>query len=123
MPDNIQDFGEKIGGARKDLWSARGLSLSDLDEMNPAERQKFVKKDSVWKRPDYQKMMDEGLPPRVAYFIKTVRDSLPTGPYIRRTYGPEETAQAQENYIQFVGGLRDAAMALKQESDISGFYE
>ena len=123
MADNIQDFGEKIGGARKDLWSVRGLSLSDLDEMNPAERQKFVKKDSVWKRPDYQKMMDEGLSPRVAYFIKTVRDSLPTGPYIRRTYGPEETAQAQENYIQFVGGLRDAAMALKQESDISGFYE
>ena len=25
----IQDFGNKIGGARKDLWKTRGLILSD----------------------------------------------------------------------------------------------
>ena len=25
MTDKITDFGEKIGGARKDLWKSRGL--------------------------------------------------------------------------------------------------
>ena len=34
----IQDFGNKIGGARKDLWKTRGLILSDLELMNESER-------------------------------------------------------------------------------------
>ena len=35
MPKQIhEDFGEKIGGAKKDLWSVRGLYTDDLDEMN-----------------------------------------------------------------------------------------
>ena len=27
----INDFGEKIGGARKDVWKERGLMVEDLD--------------------------------------------------------------------------------------------
>lgn len=27
----INDFGEKIGGARKDIWKERGLMVEDLD--------------------------------------------------------------------------------------------
>ena len=36
MPDRPvhEDFGEKIGGAKKDLWRARGLYADDLDIMN-----------------------------------------------------------------------------------------
>ena len=30
----IQDFGQKIGGARKDLWSWRGLMTSDIENFN-----------------------------------------------------------------------------------------
>ena len=29
----IQDFGEKIGGAKKDLWKERGLSVEDLSDL------------------------------------------------------------------------------------------
>lgn len=56
MADNIQheDFGEKIGGAKKDLWKDRGLYVNDLDAMNEREAEKFVKKDNIWKKPDYQ---------------------------------------------------------------------
>ena len=28
----INDFGEKIGGARKDLWKERGLMVEDLHD-------------------------------------------------------------------------------------------
>ena len=30
----IKDFGNKIGGAKKDLWKARGLILDDILDMN-----------------------------------------------------------------------------------------
>ena len=61
MADNIQheDFGEKIGGAKKDLWKDRGLYVNDLDAMNEREAEKFVKKDNIWKKPDYQAMLDD----------------------------------------------------------------
>lgn len=29
-----RDFGEHIGGARKELWSAGGINLEDLLDMN-----------------------------------------------------------------------------------------
>ena len=48
-----EDFGEKIGGAKKDLWKDRGLYADDLEAMNEREAEKFVKKDNVWKKPDY----------------------------------------------------------------------
>ena len=58
MPKQIhEDFGEKIGGAKKDLWSVRGLYTDDLDEMNEREAEKYVKKDNSWKKPDYQAML------------------------------------------------------------------
>ena len=47
------DFGKHIGGARKEQWSARGLSITDILEMNETEKVKFIKKDQIWKKPDY----------------------------------------------------------------------
>lgn len=78
MAENLQheDFGEKIGGAKKDLWKDRGLYVDDLGAMNEREAEKFVKKDNVWKKPDYQAMLDDGVPLGVVYFIKKARDSL-----------------------------------------------
>ena len=68
MPKQIhEDFGEKIGGAKKDLWSVRGLYTDDLDEMNEREAEKYVKKDNIWKKPDYQAMLDDGVPIGVVY--------------------------------------------------------
>ena len=54
-----EDFGEKIGGAKKDLWKDRGLYADDLEAMNEREAEKFVKKDNVWKKPDYAAMLED----------------------------------------------------------------
>ena len=35
----INDFGEKIGGARKDLWKERGLMVEVLDGMAQGENE------------------------------------------------------------------------------------
>lgn len=85
-----EDFGEKIGGARKDLWKDQGLDVSDLDAMNDREADKFVKKDNIWKKPDYQAMLESGIPLGVVYFIKKARDALNASPqYTRKDIGPQ----------------------------------
>ena len=55
MP-KIKDFGEKIGGARKDLWKLYGMQIEDLLYMNEAEKQQLIRKDNIWSKPDYEKL-------------------------------------------------------------------
>lgn len=117
-----QDFGEHIGGARKELWSTRGLALCDIAVMNDAEKAKFVKKDNIWKKPDYDQMIESGTPVDVAYAIKMVRDGIPAKPVI--LYGedkdPEIVKTKQENYIRFVTLIRDG---IKDASSKEDFME
>lgn len=119
----IQDFGEKIGGAKKDLWKERGLLVNDLLEMNDAEKNKLIKKDNVWKKPDYQAMLDKGLSKRVIYFIKTIRDATPTKPVLTIFDKSNEAIQEkQEGYITFVSQLRDYVMNISTEDEVLSFY-
>lgn len=37
----LADFGKKIGGARKDQWKGRGMSLEDLLDMTPTRKRKI----------------------------------------------------------------------------------
>ena len=119
----IQDFGEKIGGAKKDLWKERGLSVEDLLDMNDAEKTKLVKKDNIWKKPNYQELVENGLPVRVAYFIKTIRDATPTqADFLTYHLSKEEIEERLENYITFVSEIRDAVMNLSTEDEVLNFY-
>lgn len=94
-----EDFGEKIGGAKKDLWKDRGLYADDLEAMNEREAEKFVKKDNVWKKPDYAAMLEEGIPLGVVYFIKKARDGLNASPqYYRTDDTPEKRTARQKEY-------------------------
>ena len=98
-----EDFGEKIGGAKKDLWGARGLYSYDLEEMNSREADKYVKKDNIWKKPDYAAMIAAGKPVDLVYFLKVVRDSLNAVPrYYRTDDTPEKRLARQKEYIETV---------------------
>lgn len=116
----IQDFGEKIGGAKKDLWKERGLALDDLIDMNSDERVKFITKDNIWKKPNYQELVDNGMSTRVAYFIKTIRDATPTKPQF---YSLSDMEERQESYISFISELRDFVMNIKDDSEILSFHK
>ena len=72
----LEDFGEKIGGARKDQWSKRGLIADDLAEMNDRERENNVKKDNVWKRPDYRKLIEGGQDRKILFVRNEIRKAL-----------------------------------------------
>ena len=76
----IGDFGKKIGGARKDLWKERGLSIADVDGMTRQERETYTKKAHIWPSADYERFVKDGMPPEVAYLVKRVKDAIAVEP-------------------------------------------
>jgi len=112
----IQDFGVKIGGARKDLWRHRGLSSADLTEMTDVERSMLVRKENIWLKPDWVKLVKEGTPQGVAYWQSKMRQSLPSKP-------DGTDSQTQNNYVEVIQRFRDAVMAVKTLDEIDNFYD
>ena len=119
-----EDFGEKIGGAKKDLWKDRGLYADDLEAMNEREAEKFVKKDNVWKKPDYAAMLEEGIPLGVVYFIKKARDGLNASPqYYRMDDTPEKRTARQKEYIKTVRELQTVLSDVRTVEDAVRAYD
>lgn len=113
----IEDFGEKIGGARKDLAGLnRSLTVEDIQDWTEIEKKNLIVKNQLWKAPNYKKMVEEGLPIEVAFYIKNLRDSIPSKPFL-----PYE--KYQHGYIEFVGDIKDKAMALKTMEDVRNFFK
>lgn len=86
--------------------------------MNEREVEKYVKKDNIWKKPDYQAMIDEGIPLGVVYYIKKVRDCLPASP--RYPYGdntPEKGLARQKEYIETVRQLEAVMKDVRSVED------
>jgi len=120
-----EDFGAKIGGAKKDLWKERGLYSSDLADMNERETDKFVKKDNIWKKPNYEVLIKSGIPVGVVYFIKKVRDSTSTKPeYYYKDNTPEKRLERQKEYIDTVRELQGIVENVKTKDDAkAAFYK
>ena len=109
----INDFGEKIGGARKDIWKLRGLMLEDLEDMTSGEKDKYVKKDCIWPKEDMKANVAAGEPRFVVYFRNEVRKWI----------HPQPKNVAAESYIVGVRKIRALAEAIKEENDIPVFME
>lgn len=120
MTDKITDFGEKIGGARKDLWKSRGLCEDDLEEMNEAEKAKYVKKDNIWPSPNSKKQVEEGLDIFVAFWQREARKKVHQKPM---KYKDETTDYALIRFIRIVRLVRDKVMNVKDMNDIYEFYK
>ena len=109
----IGDFGEHIGGARKDVYMSRGgLLLSDLDDMDEREYEKHLKKDNVWPKLDYVAMAEEGYTPVAMYYIKMLRDALPSKPL-------GKGRRFAEMYITLVNIYKEVAKDIKLPSDLA----
>ncbi|KAA8668348.1 LPD1 domain-containing protein [Clostridium sp. MT-14] len=117
----IEDFGEKIGGAKKDLWKERNFLISDLDSLSDREAFQFCVKDQIWKKPDYREMCNDN-PKLVVFCIKKLRDALPAK--VKPTHDEEENKNNRKLFVEFVSIVRDVAMNLKSEEDLKNvFYE
>lgn len=117
-----EDFGEKIGGARKDTWQKRGLITSDLTAMNRRELQRHVKKENVWKRPDFVKAVAEGGDRAILYAQKELYKSLNATPLVRRSVATDTTSTAfqsvMEQYVSEVRDVQKLAESIKSKEDL-----
>ncbi|SEN87057.1 hypothetical protein SAMN04489859_102010 [Paracoccus alcaliphilus] len=75
-PDRIEDFGEKIEGARKDTWMAYADRMQDAATVDIAAEPLS----KSWPAPVYVKLIDAGVEPWKVGFIRAARDSIPTKP-------------------------------------------
>jgi hypothetical protein len=135
MARKIQDFGEKIGGARKDVWRHRGLQYSDISCFNTTELLEHVTKKNVWIEPKWKQLRDEGYSAEALYVIKHIRDSLPAKPeittaYIQRTvstYGEEEaTTHIMDRcgrWIEMIIQAKNASLKIKTVEDTFNVYK
>lgn len=72
----IEDVGEKIGGARKDVWTGFRDDIGAVPDDAIAE-QPLSK---VWPQPDYQKLIDAGHDAGTVAMVRSLRDAIPSKP-------------------------------------------
>ena len=110
-PARIDDVGEKIGGARKDLWRDRGLSVDDLSGMSGGEQSQFATKDNVWPKIDYAKRITDGMEPKAAALLKQIRDGIAAKPR-------KDDVDGRRRYVETLGMLRDMAADARTVDDV-----
>ena len=121
----IQDFGKKIGGAKKDLWKERGLLKSDLDGMTPQEIESHAIKANVWPGIDYAKLVEDGMPKGLAFLVKKVKDSIAIKPEFSRK--EIESADLREaaikRYVETVSKIKEMVLKVESVADIHKLSE
>lgn len=100
--EKIQDFGEKIGGARKDLWSG----FKDKMQQSMGEDVAAVPLAKSWPEPDYQGMIDAGADSMMVAHLRALRDAVPTKP---------KAGWKLKGWAQKVKALRDIAYSITQD--------
>lgn len=110
-PAKVENFGEHIGGSRADRWRLRGLSVEDLTEMSATEAAGYVTKDAVWPKPDYAKLISEGMAPHAVALLKQIRDRMTVSPR-------KDTEEGRRDYVEAVSLVREAAKTIKTEEDV-----
>lgn len=115
-----QDFGEKIGGARKDEWQSRGLTSTDMEGMNVREIQKYAKKERVWKRPNWEQAVADGGDRGLLYAQNEIYKSLNTTPssaFNYRTKSEADIMAAAKLYADEITSIRKMAENAKTSED------
>ena len=114
------DFGEKIGGARKDEWAARGLTSADMEGMNAREIQKYAKKERVWKRPNWEQAVADGGDRGLLYAQNEIYKSLnatPSSAFSYRNKSEADILAAAKLYADEITEIRKMAENAKTAED------
>lgn len=112
----IDDAGEKLGGARKDAWAGKGITVGDLADMDEAAKEKSISKENVFPRPDYKALVEDGVEPKAAAVIKQFYDKLPTKPL--PTYEGHSGRDHRLDYVTVLNAVRAVMSKVKTVADL-----
>jgi len=111
QPNNLKDVGEKIGGAKKDIWK-QAINITKDDIVSQPLSKSFPE-------PDYLKMIEEGgVSIDNAILMKFLYDNIPSKP--RKKYRVQSWVNKVQNVIDTYNDLLDKGIdrAGKLESSI-----
>lgn len=120
MAEKIKDFGEKIGGARKDIWRVEGMTVDDIMGLTDEEKDYYINRDIVWPIPRSRELVESGLDVIVAFWQREIRKKVRKYPLILNT---DDKGQIQEGYIRMVGKIRDLVMQISSTNEFSEFFD
>jgi hypothetical protein len=95
--ENIDDFGEKLGGARKDVWS--GFSEAIQDQQSTAE----LPLGKAWPEPNYKELVDNGASVESVALMAAMRSEVPAKP--RLSYKASRWAEKVNTLKSFAADL------------------
>lgn len=72
----IEDFGEKIAGAKKDMWTSYRDRMTEAESVDIAAEPLS----KSWPAPDYEKLIEAGVDPWSVSFVRAARDAIPRKP-------------------------------------------
>lgn len=101
----IEDVGEKIGGARKDVWTGFNEDLRAVPD-GQIQTQPLSK---VWPQTDYQKLIDAGHDGATVAMVRSLRDAIPTKP--RQSFKVKRWAEQVGLLRSFATDLMDGKLS------------
>ena len=98
----MEDFGSYIKGSAKDNRSSR----------HNTKQKSTIKKASIWPKPDYQKIVDSGVPKIVAFWQKEMRDAVPA----------YKSGIGKDRYKELTEEIKTAVENVKTEEEMKDFF-
>lgn len=98
----LNDFGEKIGGAKKDLWAS-------FHELPEEKQNEMAKKDKIWPRPRYDSL--NNVERSVLYWRNEMRKAVVSHPQSNAS-----------DYVEFCTNFKKAVEKCCSMEDIAEFY-
>lgn len=92
----IEDFGEKIGGARKDVYAVYKELFGKAEKLDVES----VPLSKSWPEPDYEKLIENGVDERKVALFRATRDAIPAKP---------RSGRGASDWVYMVKTLREYA--------------
>lgn len=107
--ESIDDFGEKLGGARKDAWS--GFIEAIQDQQNTAE----LPLSKAWPEPNYKELAGNGASLEAIALMAAMRSEIPSKPRVARKVSrwAKTVNDLKEFAADLMSGDRDIATVMQ----------
>lgn len=103
----IEDFGQKIGGARKDIWQSYKDTLDEAKDIDVAAEPLS----KSWPAPNYDSLLEAGADPWAVAFMHAARDEIPAKP--SKSWRLKGWVDQVKLLRDFAIGLADGAVSVE----------